>query len=295
MTAGSSRPYRPQLPAKDWAAIEPYVRDVITRAAPAVTYTERELYPAVTRLVHFAWVKHVPLSDDAVFLPRTVERFVQHHLASYNRASRNTIRARLRRVSEALLGDDTADRYKALGKAEASRPYSERDLSLLRAWARSMRTDELTSSAGALLALGVGVGLTGSEIIRQRIEHVDLRAGVVHVEGAESRIVPVLADWIPLLTRRQEVLGDSGWAFRSDQRGSNINLVSDFVSRTSPQIPLVTRRMRATWLVHHLDAATPLKQLLRIAGLQSAEALDRVLPFADDAPEVGHHRELASR
>lgn len=282
MTDRPTRPYRPQLPAQEWAAIESYVHAVVERATPLVRYQERELYPAVTRLVHFAWVKHMPLSDDAVFLPRTVERFVQHHLASYNRASRNTIRARLRRVSEALLGDDTADRYKALGKAEASRPYLPRDISLLRAWARSMRTDELTSSAGALLALGLGAGLTGSEIIRQRIESIDFDSNSLQVSGTNSRAVPIERDWLPLLVTRAAVLRGVGWAFRSDQRGSNINLVTDFVSRTSPQIPLVTRRMRATWLVHHLNAGTPLKRLLRIAGLQSAEALDRVLPFAAD-------------
>ncbi|NQX22725.1 hypothetical protein [Curtobacterium sp. VKM Ac-2852] len=256
---------------------------VVRRTEPTVRYTERELLAAVSRLVHFAYVKHIPLEDTAVFAPRTVERFVQHHLASYNRASRNTIRARLRRVSEALLGEGTATRYRALGKADASRPYSDKDISLLRAWGRSMRTDELTSSAGALLALGFGAGLTGSEIIRQRIEDIHVTTFAVRVSGASPRSVPLTGDvWKDLLLVRREVLGGSGWAFRSEQRGGNINLITDFVSRTGPQIPLVTRRMRATWLVGHLNAATPLKQLLHIAGLQSAEALDRVLPFADD-------------
>lgn len=275
--------YRPQLPRAEWNAIRPYVLDVVARAEPLVAYTERQLLTPVTQLVHFAATKHIPLDDAAVFSPRTVERFVQHHLASYNRASRNTIRARLRRVSEALLGDSAAGRFKALGKAEASRPYSDREVSLLRAWARSMRTDELTSSAGALLALGFGAGLTSAEIIRQRVEEVDLEGSVVHVSGSGGRIVPILSGWLPPLARRAEVLQGVGWAFRSEQRGSNINLVTDFVSRTKPQIPLVTRRLRASWLVHHLNAGTPLKHLLRIAGLQSAEALDRVLPFAEDA------------
>lgn len=278
-----TRPYRPQLPKKDWAAIEPYVRDVVARAEPLVAYTERELLTAVSRLVHFAWVNRVPLEDRAALSPRTVERFVQHHLAGYNRASRNTIRARLRRVSEALLGDAAIGRFKALGKAEASRPYSDSDISLLRAWGRSMRTDELTSSAGALLALGLGTGLTGAEIIRQRIESVDFSECAVHVEGENARTVPIQGDvWLDLLRSRHDVLAGSGWAFRAQQRGGNINLITDFVSHTTPQIPLVTRRMRATWLVHHLNAGTPLRRLLRIAGLQSAEALDRVLPFANE-------------
>lgn len=74
----------------------------------------------------------------------------------------------------------------------------------------------------------------------------------------------------------------SGWAFRADQRGSNVNLITDFVSRTASPMEIQTRRMRAAWLVHHLDAHTSLKYLLRISGLTSAEALDRVLPYADE-------------
>jgi integrase len=279
----SSETYRPQLPRKDWDAIKPYVLDIVDRAEPHVTYTERQLLTPVSHLVHFAYVNHIPLEDGAALSPRTVERFVQNHLASYNRASRNTIRARLRRVSEALLGDDAAGRFRALGKADASRPYSDTDISLLRAWGRSMRTDELTSSAGALLALGLGAGLTGAEIIRQRMEDVDVERATIHVTGENERVIPITGEvWTDLLRIRREVLGGTGWVFRAHQRGDNINLITDFVSRTSPQIPLVTRRMRATWLVHHLNAGTPLRRLLRIAGLQSAEALDRILPFTAD-------------
>ncbi len=236
--------------------------------------------------MHFALTNHIPLEDAAVFSPRTLERFVHHNLASYNRASRNTIRARLRRVSEALLGEPAAARFRALGKAEASRPYTSTEISLLRAWARSMRTDELTSSAGALLALGFGAGLTGSEIIRQRLEMIDITRNVITVHGESARTVPIDGGiWQDLIRIRSSHRAGTGWAFRTHQRGGNINLITDFVSHTTPQVPLLTRRMRATWLVQHLDAGTPLKQLLRIAGLQSAEALDRVLPFAADTDD----------
>lgn len=283
MTEAVARGFRPQLPMQDWAAIAPYVLDVVARAEPSVTYTDRQLLTPVTRLVHFAHTNHIPLEDAAVFSPRTLERFVHHNLASYNRASRSTIRARLRRVSEALLGESATARFRALGKAQASRPYTPAEISLLRAWARSMRTDELTTSAGALLGLGLGAGLTGSEIISQRLETIDIAQSVVTVRGEKARNVPIRGDlWQDLVRARFSHREGTGWAFRSHQRGENINLITDFVSHTGPQVPLLTRRMRATWLVQHLDAGTPLKQLLRIAGLQSAEALDRVLPFAAD-------------
>jgi integrase len=280
--SGTPRPYRPQLPAKDWAEIEPYVHDVVLRAEPLVTYGARELYPAVTRLAHFARAEYAPLTDDAVFDPYMVNRFVVHHLAGYNRASRNTIRARLRRVSEALLGDAAAGTFKALGKADAVTPYTVAEQAALEGWSRAQTSEERRTSAAALLSLGFGAGLTGAEIIRLRLEDVEVLGDglVVHVgNGDGKRDVPVADEWSDGLRARSGFMNGHGWAFRADQRGSNMNLITDFVSRTAPPMEIQTRRMRATWLVRHLEAGTPLKTLLRVAGLQSAEALDRILPF----------------
>lgn len=284
MTRGrGERPFRPQMPAKEWEAIAPYVHDVVARAEPLVTYSERELYPAVTRLVNFARENYMPFDDEEIWDPFTVERFVQFHLATYNRASRSTMRARLRRVSEALLGETAAVRSRALGKAEASRPYTSREIAILDGWAQSQRTVERRTSARALLALGLGAGLSGAEIISLKAGDVVAGDGelVVHVDGPRPRDIPLLAEWKQELQDRLDILTDDGWIFRSDQRGGNINLINDFVARSTPEVPLQTRRMRATWLAHHLTAGTPLKLLLRTAGLQSAEALDRVLPFID--------------
>lgn len=287
MTQGSGlRPYRPQMPAEEWAAIEAYVHDVIIRAEPQVTYTAQQLYPAIARLAQFAHQKHMPLEDDDVLDPFTVERFVQFHLDSYNRASRNSIRARLRRVSEALLGAGTAARVRALGKAEASRPYTAKQVAEFDGWALAQPSVERRTSAQALLALGLGAGLTGAEIIALRGADVRSLGGTTFVDvvGAEARTVPVRGEWADELGERVRFLGQDGWVFRSEQRGGNINLITDFVSRNGPHLPLQARRMRATWLVQHLEAGTPVKTLLRIAGLKSAEALDRVLPFVTEPP-----------
>lgn len=276
-------PYRPQLPTNQWATIAPYVHGVVSRAEPLVTYSAGDLYPAVTRLVAFVHAEHAPLEDDVVFDPFMVGRFINHHLNGYNRASRNTMRARLRRVAEALLGDDAVGKFKALGKTDAVRPYNEAEQATLEAWSRAQTSEERRTSAGALLSLGFGAGLTGAEIIRQRLEDVHIGEVVtVRVDGEKERVVPVRSGWDAGLRARMAFLHGAGWAFRSDQRGGNANLITDFVSRTAAPFEIQTRRMRATWLVGHLESGTPLKALLRIAGLQSAEALDRLLPFVTD-------------
>ncbi|RKR76298.1 tyrosine-type recombinase/integrase [Frondihabitans australicus] len=275
------KPYQPKLPQRDWEAIAPYVHDLVARAEPLVVYSRDQLNPVVSRLVHYAFINHIPLNDTDVLSPRTLERFVQVYLKDYTPGGKSTMRARVRRVAEAIRGGSTSDLIRTFAKSEASKPYDDRELALLRSWSRSMRNDDLTSSTGALLALGFGAGLTGAEIIRQRLEDVSLADGTVRVVGGTEREIPVNGVWLDLLITRCAVTGGTGWAFRTGQRGSNANLITDFVARTGPQIPLTTRRMRATWLVGHLNSGTRLKPLLKLAGLRSAEALDAVLPFAD--------------
>lgn len=273
--------YTPKMPPEHWGAIQDFVRRAVQRTAPLTAYSEKQLYPAASRLALFAWgTAGLPLEDDVVFDPGVIERFTRAELATYSHAGRNTIRARLRRMSEALLGDDAAGRFRALGKAEASRPYSPADVASLRSWAAAQRQVERRTSAAALLALGLGAGLTGQEIIRLRVEDIaqDSEGLLVGVTGDGARNVPVLHQWEDSLLERMRFVGPSGWAFRSGQRGGNVNLVTDFASRTPvPSVPLQARRMRATWLTEHLVAGTPLVALLPAAGLESAGALDRVL------------------
>ena len=288
--------YAPQIPAEQWAAIGPFVHDVVLRTAPATPYSEKQLYPAATRLALYAWgTAGLPLEDDVVFDPSVINRYTQAEAAHRSRAGVSTIRARLRRMSEVLLGDDAKGRFHALGKADASRPYSVDEQASLRSWASSQRAPSRRSSAEALLALGLGAGLTGQEIIALRLESicVDDTGVVIRVAGGEPRDVPLLSHWEEYLDGRLREAGRTGWAFRDGQRGGNVNLITDFASRAPrPSVQLQARRMRATWLVEHLGRGTPLGSLMLAAGLQSAEALDRFLPYARCNPERGYRQAL---
>lgn len=274
------RTYRPQLPDDVWRAIRPYVFDLADRAETKVVYKREDLLPALSRLAAYAFRVGYPLEDSYVLDPFSIDQFVLHHLDGYNRASRNTMRARIRRVSEAILGPDAAATLVALGKAEASRPYSPDEVIGLHAWARHQPSAERSSSALALLALGCGAGLTGAEIIALRLEAIETDRPGMFVNLPHRR-VPVVDEWQSALQTRIEFKEGYGWAFRSEQRGGNANLISDFVARAG-SVPLQTRRMRATWVVHHLDAGTALRRLLTMAGMSSAEALDRYIPFSSE-------------
>lgn len=274
--------YTPKIPPEEWQTIKPYTERVVQVTAPLTTYSEKELYPAASRLILFAWATaNLPLEDEVVFAPAQINRFVQHHFGEYGRAGKNTMRARLRRMSEALLGEAASGSFRALGKSDASRPYTDSEIARLLSWVASQPSSERRTSAGALLALGFGVGLTGREIIGLQMEDItaDAVGLVIRVRGDRERFVPVHPAWVGLLEERLSS-GASTWAFREGQRGGNVNLVSDFTNRAPrPSVELQTRRMRASWVVGHLTRGTPLDVLMAGAGLQSAEALDRFLPF----------------
>lgn len=288
--------YTPVMPPELWEHLRPFVEDLVRTAAPATAYTEKQLYPAVTKLARWASeTAGLPLKAKLILHPANIDRFANEGLVAYTNAGRATMRSKLRRVAAAILdGETPQDRKRPMGKAPASSPYTEPELATLLSWVNGQPTRERKTSVGALLALGIGAGLTGREIVAQRLDGVTVdEAGVVvHVAGDDARDVPVVREWEHFLVERLTLVGSDAWAFRSGQEGGNINLITDFVSRSHKRVNLQARRMRATWLVHHLSAGTPVTSLMRAAGLQSIEALDRLLPLAEGRPEREYRDDL---
>ncbi len=137
-----------------------------------------------------------------------------------------------------------------------------------------------------LLCLCLGAGLCTAEALAVRGPHVALHhngATTVAVDGPRRRTAPVRARYAPLLTG---LARDAGPAhlYRPGAPGrGGRNAVSNQVARArtgcDPRLPVLSpQRMRATWLVRHLDAGVRADALLRAAGLDSLAVLDRYLP-----------------
>ncbi|TDW30348.1 hypothetical protein [Cryobacterium psychrophilum] len=285
--------YVPQMNAAYWSHIGDFVRAAVVDAAPGTVYSERELYAAATPLTLWAWqTAAMPLERDVIFAVRTIERFTAVGLSHYgSKASRNTLRSRLLRISEALLDAEAPPVLRPLGGSDPSAPYTARDVVTLKSWAIAQTTAERRSNAESLLALGLGAGLAGREIVNLTIG--DIRADhdgvLITVRGERARVVPVLREWERALAERVDGCQDETWAFREQHAGANRNLITDFVSRAEGKIRLQARRMHSTWIVQHLEAGTPLVPLMRAAGLQSPEALDRFLRFVRE-PDATYFR-----
>jgi integrase len=288
--------YRPVMPAEYWTAIEPFVTAAVHAASPKVSYSEKQLYAVTARLALWAWQSaSLPLEVDEIFSPNVIDRFAAQGLPQYTKAGRNTMRSRLRRMADALLGPERdPDRVRPMGNSDASAPYSDGELSQLRSWAAGQPSGERHSSAVTLLALGLGAGLSSREIASLRIGDivVDDAGVLILIRGDRARQVPVLRDWEEALADRVSGRAAEEWAFREGQEGGNRNLVSDFVARSYGDFGPQVRRMHATWIVTHLEIGTPLLLLLRAAGLRDPEALGRLLPFVREVDEAIGHKAL---
>jgi integrase len=286
--------YLPRMTAAYWAHIGSFVRAAVVDAAPQTAYSERELYAAATPLTLWAWqTAAMPLERDVIFAVRTIERFTAVGLTHYgSKAGRNTLRSRLLRISEALLGAPVMPPVlRALGGSDPSAPYSAREVVTLKSWALTQSTAQRRSNAEALLALGLGAGLAGREIVKLAVGDIqaDDDGVLILVRGDRARSVPVLREWERALTELVSTRLAETWAFREQHAAVNRNLITDFVSHSEGKIRLQARRMHSTWIVQHLEAGTPLVPLMRAAGLQSPEALDRFLRFARE-PDPLHCR-----
>lgn len=275
--------YQPKIDEALWERLRPFVFGIVDDADGLTTYDQRQLYAVVTPLAVWMHTQAgLPLERDVALDPRTIDRFVMAGLAHYTKAGRGTMRSRLRRLSETLEpGLSETPRERALGKSQRSRPYSDEAITSLHSWAHSL-PQQPRLNANRLLALGFGAGLIGTEFGRLRVEDLELRKKtvIVHVTGTHIREVPVLAEWEKALVECV-LAGSRGYVFRIGRQTTHRNVITNFVERHCPPLPLQARRMRATWMVRHLQANTPVIALLAASGLTSAEGLDPFLQWVE--------------
>jgi len=279
--------YSPALDAKVWAAIADFTLASVADTVDALPYDTADLNSAATRLVAWCWeTAGLPLDRHIVFNRDTIARFISVGCPELKAASRGNLRSQLLRMSE-ILAQPAPRRLKALPPSDPSAPYSADELVSLRSWASGQSTPGRRANASVLLALGAGAGLSASEIGELRIAdiQVDELGVLVNVTGSRARSVPVLREWEDALVERVASTDPEKYAFRENHTTFYPNLISNFVDRGRPtRVRLSTQRLRATWIVHHLEAGTPVVALMDAAGVESLEAFTRYVRFLTLAP-----------
>lgn len=275
----------PVLPTENWRVIESFVRAAVADCADKTPYKVRPLLTATFSFVHWCWQSAgLPLERGLVFNRDVIAEYAANGCSHLAPASRGNVRSRLLRMSEILLPPDKrVARLAPLPPAAAAQPYSRAEITILRGWATGQNTALRTEVAHVLLALGLGAGLAAQEIAGVRIKDVtiDDEGILVHVTGKRARTVPVLSEWEPVLADlRGTKVAQESFLLIPDRTKSFPNLITGFVRKSAgAQLRPQTQRMRATWVVTHLIVGTPVRALLKAAGVDSLEAFTRFVPF----------------
>jgi len=279
--------YTPQMPSDYWDAIGDFVRSCITNAQPSSRISAQRSLSPVTALVLWSWQLGYELDRRLIFDRMTIEEFIASGCpATWSSATRGNMRSQLFNISEALLGTEARiPRLNPLPPSNPSKPYHVKEIVTFRSWAMGQSTQSKRHDATALLALGAGAGLATEDLLTIHVSDVTLVDGfvIVNVTGRRPRQVPVLAEWEGDLLDVVRETTSGAFVFGQNRTTRQKNAVSNFLSKTTGTHKPNSQRLRATWIVHHLSVATPVKALLGAAGVESFEAFTRFIPFV---PEV---------
>jgi hypothetical protein len=271
----------------------PFIESAVARCVDHTAYSNTDLHHACSRLVLFVGTQpNVELTDSTVFAAPTIEKYIAT-LVDMSPASRGNLRSMLYRMSEVLLGTTgKGDMSYALSASSPSEPYVAQDEAQLRRWCRA-QSDTRSGDARVLLALGFGAGLSAGEIVAARPG--DIEEGVdgsgrvayfVNATGARARRVQLDGTWAVEAVEVSAARASAEWLFAPKRKGTGKNLISNFIAR-GPDTGLRpnTQRMRATYLVKHIEAGDSVTELMRVAGVQSLDALARYVRFVGGAME----------
>jgi integrase len=294
MTGQNSHSYRPKIDPAYWEAIRDFVRDIAKTVELRIPYQLDAIYNGLTDFALWAWqTAGLPLDAATLFERSVIVYYTQVGCGQLTMAARGNRRSLLLRIEE-VLRETGPTRLPPMPPSNPSEPYDAKQLVSVVSWARGQSTPSRRSNAHMLVTLGLGAGLSAQEIIALRVRdiHRDGPDIDVTIPEGRTRTVAMLREFADIMPNVQHEDGDA-YAFRRGRTVAYVNAISNFVRRgNNAGLRPQTQRMRATWIVRHLNAGTPLSVLVAAAGLESLDALARFERFATPVPPDRAERAL---
>lgn len=294
--AESIERYRPVLARpEDWEGIADFVRAGVSAMQPAGPHQAREWMRTLTALTVWAQREGIPIDREEILAPDTVQRYCEIGCLELDVQSRATRRSVLRRMGRELtVTAPWPEPETPLPGRNRHAPYSEREVSRLRALKQS--TPNLQRRLDAFLALGLGAGLWAREYLTATGDALAHEGDttVLRVVGNRARIVTVRSSFAPTLWRLADEYADKPFVGAPDREWDRARTWHALrYIQTPTDLPLETERLRSTWLVHHLNRNVNVVVLLREAGLVTTKALTLLLPHLSDHDPVVTRRRMA--
>lgn len=183
-----------------------------------------------------------------------------------------------------------------LGRGRAL-PYGTAEVSRLLRASGGIRVESTRVAVRSMLALGLGAGVDGADSTRVRGTDVASDDSSVTVtvrdqDGSVARTVKVLEPFAPLLLDLAQGAASTTLLRAAKSGKSRINrpsALADALATSDPHcVRLEGTRLRATWLCVHLAYGTPLRGLLRAAGVTTLVPIEPLMAYvpAAEAPTV---------
>lgn len=277
----------------DDPAVDSFIRDAVTLAAPHTAYAAHLL---MARTSHYVtWCvrdKGWPLDAEVIWSVRAIDLYVTTANEGLSEGTRRNYRTLLTRISEVLLPDQYPERATPLNGRRSAEPYTHDEMTTFRDWAGDQLTPLKRDRAMLMLILCAGAGVRPNEIPLIRHDHVTIdEAGIVIVVHSQEgpREVPLLAEWEEWMSVVLERRPRTEALWGPVNRSTTSNLTSSFTEHTHGHPPRADR-LRATWLTHHLAIGVPMKDLLRAAGLGKMGHLPQLLDHVGYRDEAEYRR-----
>jgi hypothetical protein len=261
-----------------------FARRVVAAASPTSRMRTKDLLSAASRLGLFASDVGLVLDEQVLLKEAMIERFSGTERVG-SLASRRTWRANLRYLARyALIG---APKAPVMSRDRTKAPYSPNEIASYLALCAAQPTTLRRHRGNALICLGAGAGIIGSELRNVKGTDVKRRSGglVVSVSGRRARVVPVTSDYHDCLAEAAAFFGDRYLLTGTNPNCHNVTtpLVSS-LSGGSDLERLSASRLRATYLVA-VAKRIGLKAFMDAAGIASSSHLGELVSGLESPSE----------
>lgn len=278
--------YKPRERVPGWERVKPFAQQVAARASTDAVSAQRVMVivaPFVTWAVN---EQGLPMTIGELFTLRVIEAYCASR--DTTDATRATYRSQLVAVAEDLNPGGIPRRPAPIRRTTIKPPYSSAEMAEFRQWATGQNTDLRRRKAKLMVALCAGAGLRPNEFQLLRSDVVvDDQGIVITVRSAEPRDVPVLREWEPWILEALDDVPEDAPLWMSDGQQPNKSLLNAFTAKTIGKAPNSVR-LRATWIVNHLAMGTPVKELMRAAGMVQFNNLHHYVAFVDEVAPAAY-------
>jgi len=216
--------------------------------------------------------------------PAVIERFVATGMSDLSESTRRSVRANLRFVARRVVPRLAPASPAPIARSPLPSPYRPGEVAAMFSLADHQPTRARRMRLQGLLCLGLGAGLSGSDLRHVTGRHVRHHGVgvVVVVEGNRQRTVPVLARYSDrLLDSARFAKGNyvTGGA-TPERRNLTARLVKDLAGGADV-VGIDPSRLRVTFLVE-ISEMIGLKALLAVCGIASSGRLGAVAAHCAD-------------